>query len=99
MADRDQVINAFRHCEDSLPCSGCKYHEPYSWESHGCWYHMAEDAVKLLASTTRWNPVNPDRCMSSDKFECDECKGIVRFAIYQDECDYDFCPWCGRRTE
>lgn len=59
---------------------------------------VLKDARELLNDTTEWNPINPDRRMTANAFECNKCKRNVYFGTYQRECDYDYCPWCGRRT-
>lgn len=97
MADRDKVIEGLRHCSCCVPdaCSDCTYD---TFPPRLCVQHLTGDALELLNDTTEWNPVDPDRRGYSNVFECNECGGRVYYTYWVEECDYNFCPWCGRRT-
>lgn len=70
---------------------------PYDAEEQ-CSALLLRDALELLNDTTEWDPVDPDRRGYSNVFECNECGGRVYYTYWVEECDYNFCPWCGRRT-
>ena len=98
MADRDKVIKGLECCihTESGYCPGeCPYIKNFSCRGN---VTLMADALELLNDTTEWNPVNPDRGMNANAFECNKCKRLVHFGSFVRECDYDFCPWCGRRT-
>lgn len=43
-------------------------------------------------------PVEPDCRSYTDRFECTGCGCIVHIGTYEKECDYEFCPYCGKQT-
>lgn len=62
----------------------------------------AEQKLKSIQKSTaervRLNPVEPDCRGYTDRFECTGCGCIVHIGTYEKECDYDFCPYCGKQT-
>ena len=97
MRDIDKVIEGLRRCSCCVPdaCSDCTYN---TFPPRLCVQRLTGDALELLNDTTEWNPIAPDSRGRANAFECNECKRLVYFGSFVAECDYDFCPWCGRRT-
>lgn len=42
-----------------------------------------------------WVAYMPDIRGYTNKFMCSNCGSIIGIAIYEKECDYSYCPWCG----
>ena len=52
----------------------------------------------MLPNETRLIPVNPDTRGYTSEFDCERCNGTIFFSYYIKRCDYEYCPWCGRKT-
>ena len=75
------------------------------WKSHAAL--EGAEALKRLqkkekeqkaAERVRLIPVEPDCRSYTDRFECTGCGCIVHIGTYEQECDYEFCPYCGKQT-
>lgn len=46
-----------------------------------------------------WKGLKPDNRGYTEKFQCSECKCITTLYLYQQECDYEYCPNCGAKMD
>lgn len=49
-----------------------------------------------LMSFTTLKPVHPDKGGASKQFQCVRCERIITMYTVMQNCNYDYCPWCGR---
>lgn len=46
-----------------------------------------------------WSAYMPDIRGYTNEFMCSNCGAIIRIATYEKECDYPYCPFCGKEMD
>lgn len=58
--------------------------------------YMSEKYRDVLKDITGAKPYKPDELGYSYQFQCIRCERIITLTYPKRDCDYNYCPWCGR---
>ena len=103
MANEVRLIGC-RSC-DSKNCGGCNLLTLEEMLHKGDLDCLMDDSRSIVATPEslrpkgRWAAINADCRGYANAFECSNCETISHTHIYMKECDFDFCPVCGAKTE